>query len=101
MDPDRKSADIESEVLDLIAKEGSIDRAKISLEATLKDLDVHSLDAVQIVFAIEDKFDIDVPEDEAQYASATVRQLVDGVIRLLKAKAAKATTAGTGVHPVS
>ncbi len=82
--------EIEQTVIDIIAKEGSVAREKITLDSTLQDLDVHSLDGVQIIFAIEDKFDIVVPEDQAQHATGTVRQLIDGVIQLAAAKGASA-----------
>jgi len=82
---------IEETVIDIIAKEGSIERDKITLDATLQELDVHSLDGIQIIFEIEDKFDITVPEDEAKHATGTVRELIAGVQRLVAAKAAAAT----------
>ena len=78
--------DIEQAVIDIIAKEGSVPREKIVLDATLQDLDVHSLDGVQIIFALEDKFDITVPDDQAQHATGTVRQLIDGVTKLVADK---------------
>ena len=80
---------IEEIVIDIIAKEGSVARDKITLDATLQDLDVHSLDGVQIIFALEDKIDIVVPDDQAQHASGTVRQLIEGVTLLVAAKQAK------------
>ena len=73
-------------IYDIIVKTCSIEREKITLESTLKDLDVHSLDAVQVLFEIEDRFDISVPEREDQYAAGTVRELVEGVEHLLSAK---------------
>ena len=81
----------EQTIYDIIAKTCSIDRARITPESTLKDLDVHSLDAVQVLFEIEDRFDIAVPEREDQYSAGSVRDLVEGVDRLLALKAAKAT----------
>jgi acyl carrier protein len=77
----------------IIAKTCSIDRSKITMESTLKDLDVHSLDAVQVLFEIEDRFDITVPEREDQYSAGTVRDLIEGVDQLLAAKAAGVTPA--------
>ncbi|CAD5373688.1 Acyl carrier protein [Rubrivivax sp. A210] len=74
-------------IIDIIAKTCSIEPARISLDATLKELDVHSLDAVQVLFEIEDRFDITVPERQDQYAAGTVRDLVAGVEQLLAAKA--------------
>ena len=74
-------------IIDIIAKTCSIERDRIALDATLKDLDVHSLDAVQVLFEIEDRFDISVPEREDQYSAGTVRDLIEGVDRLLAARA--------------
>ncbi len=77
-------------IFDIIAKTCSIERDRIKLDATLKDLDVHSLDAVQVLFEIEDRFDVAVPEREDQYSAGTVRDLIEGVDQLLAAKAAAA-----------
>ncbi len=82
--------DIEQMVLDTIAEHGSVPREKITLDATLADIDVHSLDGVQIIFALEDRFGIVVPDDQAQHATGTVRQLIDGVAALVAAKEAAA-----------
>ena len=78
----------EQTIIDIIAKTCSIERERITLDSTLKDLDVHSLDAVQVLFEIEDKFDITVPERDEQYSAGTVRDLVNGIQHLLAAKAA-------------
>ena len=75
-------------IFDIIAKSCSVDRDSITLDSTLKDLDVHSLDAVQVLFEIEDKFNITVPEREDQFSAGTVRDLIDGVDKLRAAKAA-------------
>ena len=83
----------EQTIFDIIAKTCSVPRDRITLDSTLKDLDVHSLDAVQVLFEIEDKFDISVPEREDQYSAGTVRDLIEGVDRLLAAKAAAKATA--------
>ena len=73
-------------IFDIIAKTCSIERGRITLDSTLKDLDVHSLDAVQVLFEIEDHFNISVPEREDQYSAGTVRELIEGVDRLVAAK---------------
>lgn len=87
------SSSTEQAIIDIIAKTCSIERERIVLDATLKDLDVHSLDAVQVLFEIEDKFDISVPERDDQYATGTVRDLIEGVDRLLAEKATAKTAA--------
>ena len=73
-------------IFDIIAKSCSVDRDSITLDSTLKDLDVHSLDAVQVLFEIEDKFNITVPEREDQFSAGTVRDLIEGVDKLRAAK---------------
>lgn len=75
-------------IYDIIAKEGQVERDRITPDSTMQQLEVHSLDAIQIIFEIEDKFDIEVPEQDADYATGTVRQLIEGVERLVAAKAA-------------
>ena len=81
-------------IYDIIAKTCSIERDRITAQSTLKDLDVHSLDAVQVLFEVEDRFEIVVPEREDQYSAGTVGDLVDGVEILLAEKAAKAAADG-------
>ena len=83
----------EQTIFDIIAKTCSVPRDRITLDSTLKDLDVQSLDAVQVLFEIEDKFDISVPQRDDRYSAGTVRDLIEGVDRLLAAKAAAKATA--------
>jgi acyl carrier protein len=52
----------DDELFDLIAQEALIDRAKLTREATLADLGIDSVDVVTVVFAVEEKYDIEVPE---------------------------------------
>jgi len=41
--------------------------ATITMETSLmKDLEADSLDAVEIIMAIEDEYDIEIPDDEAE-----------------------------------
>jgi acyl carrier protein len=46
------SDDVQQTVFGIIAKEASIDAAKITPQSTLKDLEIPSLDAIQIIFEI-------------------------------------------------
>ena len=52
-------------VKEVIADTVNIDEADIKLEATLKDdLGIDSLDAVEISIALEDAFEISIPQEE-------------------------------------
>lgn len=88
-------ASVENDVLDIIAKQGNVDRAKLSRDAALTELEIQSLDVVEIVFAIEEKFDITVPYNandpsgaNAGIAFKTVGDVVDAVQKLVDDKTA-------------
>lgn len=50
-----------NDILDVIAAKAMVPRDKLALEAKLTDLNISSLDVVEIVFALEDKFNIELP----------------------------------------
>ncbi len=51
----------------IIEQLGLDDEDKLTLEASLmKDLEADSLDAVEIIMAIEDEFDIEVSDEDAE-----------------------------------
>ncbi len=49
------------EILDIVAQKALIDRSKLTPSAKLADLNVSSLDMVEVMFALEDKFGIELP----------------------------------------
>ena len=64
-------------VRELIADELDVDVEEVTLEANLTDdLGADSLDAVELIMAIEDEFDIEVSDEQAQKFK-TVKQIVD------------------------
>lgn len=70
-------------IFDIIAKEANIDHAKITLDSTLKDLEIQSLDAVQILFEIEDHFKVTMPDRDPNFDTESVKGLVETVEKLL------------------
>lgn len=51
----------------IIAKELNIDEAKITMESSLsEDLGADSLDAVELIMALEDEFGLSVSDEDAQ-----------------------------------
>jgi acyl carrier protein len=78
--------EIREKIYDIIAKEARIDRGTLTLETKLEDLKIESLDMVQILFGIEDAFDVYVPQDDQSFKLATLGDVVDGVKRLVAAK---------------
>lgn len=71
------------EILDVVAEEALVERAKLIPEATLESLGIASLDVISIVFALEDRFGVVLEQSEFE-GVRTVSDLVE----LITAKAA-------------
>ena len=81
---------VQDTVFGIIAKEANIDIGKVTLDSTLKDLDIQSLDAVQIIFEIEDHFKITLPDRDPNFDTESVKGLVEAVEKLMAEKPADA-----------
>lgn len=78
---------VQDTVFDIISKESGIERDRITPDATLKDLEIQSLDAVQILFEIEDHFKVTMPDRDPQFDTESVGGLVRTVEQLLAGQA--------------
>lgn len=77
----------ENDIFDIVAKQAKADRATLKRDTKLSELDLQSIDIIELIFAIEDKFDISVPYSPNDLNSAgisfeTVGDLIDAVERL-------------------
>ena len=64
-------------VKEIIVKELKVDAAKVTPEALIKeDLGADSIDAVEVIMALEDEFNISISDDAAQNIK-TVQDLVN------------------------
>ena len=70
----------------IIAKEAHIPLEKITLQSTLKDLEIDSLDVVQIIFELEDRFGITLPDKDPAIDTDSVSGLVAAVEKLVAEK---------------
>jgi acyl carrier protein len=73
--------DIATRCIDIIAKSKSIPADTISLASTFEQLNIDSLDKINISFEVEEAFNIEIP-DEALGSIKTVGDMVDGVAKL-------------------
>ena len=87
---------VQETIFSIISKEANIDLGKITLDSSLKDLEIQSLDAVQIIFEIEDQFKITLPDRDPNFDTETVKGLVEAVDKLLAEKAAGTVPAAQG-----
>ncbi len=54
-------------IREIIVAQLSVDESLVTMDTNLmKDLEADSLDAVEIIMAIEEEFDIEVPDEEAE-----------------------------------
>lgn len=83
------TASIQQQVFEIIAKQAKVDVATVTPESTLKDMGIASLEAIELIFDIEEQFDIHFPEQQgANFDSDTAQSLVDAVQQALNEKAA-------------
>lgn len=80
---------IQQQVFEIIAKQAKIEVNIIKPESTLKDLGIESLEAIEVIFDIEEHFNINFPDQQgANFDSDTAQSLVDAVQKALDDKAA-------------
>ena len=84
--------DLSTRVISVIAATQHIAMDKIAEESTFQELGIDSLDGINILFALENEFNINIPDDEAQNIR-TVHDAVEGVRKLLEG--------GDGQEPVA
>jgi len=78
--------EIRSKIFDIFAKEANLDREALTMDAKLEDLDIESLDMVQILFGIEEAFDVYVPQDDDSFKLESMGDVVEGVKNLMAQK---------------
>jgi len=67
----------------IIAAAQHVPVEKITADSTFEQLGIDSLDGINILFAVESEFNINIPDDAAQKIRS-VRDVVDGIAKLLE-----------------
>ena len=76
-------AEIESKVIEIVSEQMGVDKAEISRETSfINDLNADSLDTVELVMELEDAFDMNIPDEEAEKIQ-TVGQAIDYILQHL------------------
>jgi acyl carrier protein len=69
--------DVEARVKEIIVEQLGVDATEVTPQASfVNDLGADSLDTVELVMALEEEFDIEIPDEEAEKIQA-VGQAVD------------------------
>lgn len=76
--------EIQQKLIEIVRQEKKIPDEQLSMETPLADAGIDSLDALTILFAIEEQFHISIPDDKAR-AIKTFGDMVDVVHQLVPA----------------
>jgi acyl carrier protein len=78
--------EIEAVLKDIFKKTLNIEPERIKPGAALRDeLNLDSLDMIEVVYEIEERFDVQIPEEKVREIT-TLDQIVDGLSEALEAK---------------
>ncbi len=73
---------IEQEMIDIIVEQLSVESEKVVANASfVDDLGADSLDLVELIMAMEEGFDIEIPDEDAE-GITTVQDAIDYVKKL-------------------
>eukprot|EP00934_Nitzschia_sp_Nitz4_P005519 Nitzschia sp. Nitz4//scaffold64_size103689//82590//82931//NITZ4_004446-RA/size103689-processed-gene-0.88-mRNA-1//1//CDS//3329556160//5509//frame0 len=76
------SAEVESKIKDIVVEQLGVDAEKVVPAASfIDDLGADSLDTVELIMALEEAFDTEIPEEEATKI-ATVQDAIDFISKL-------------------
>ncbi len=85
MNQEGMDQDFAQRVIGVIAKTQHLETASIGLDSSYEELGIDSLDGVNILFALEQEFKIDIPDTIAQNMRS-VSQVVDALTRVIEGK---------------
>lgn len=74
--------EIFEKVRTIISEQLGVDAEEITLETSFEDLNADSLDIVELIMALEEEFDIEIPDEDAEKL-----QKVSAVIEYIKENA--------------
>lgn len=80
------SDELTQRVIRVMSKTQHQPEEKFKPESTFEELGIDSLDGINIVFALENEFNINIPDDGVKNIR-TVHEMVEGVRRLVEAEA--------------
>ncbi len=73
---------VEDKMIDIIVEQLSVDREKVVSGASfVDDLGADSLDLVELIMAMEEEFDVETPDEEAEKIF-TVQNAIDFVAKI-------------------
>ena len=81
------SEELAARVIAVIARMQKIPVDSVTLDKTFAELNIDSLDGINLMFEVENEFGIDIPDEDVKEIRS-VRQMVEGIEKLLALKQA-------------
>jgi acyl carrier protein len=80
--------DVAREVIEVIAKQAKVEPQQVTRETELVDLNLESLDSIELIFALEEKFNIEIPfnandPNSAGISFETAGDVIDAVVKVV------------------
>jgi acyl carrier protein len=94
---DDLETDLIGRITGVIARTQHLPPESVTIDSTFEELKIDSLDGINILFALESEFDVDIPDDAARQIRS-VREMAEGIAKLVAAKAV-ATAKDPESHP--
>ena len=69
-------------VLNVIASTQRISPEKVTIDSSFQELGIDSMDGINILFALENEFDITIPDEQAKQIKS-IREMVEGIDKLV------------------
>ena len=76
------SDQLTQQVLSVIAATQRISPEKVTIDRSFQELGIDSMDGINILFALENEFDITIPDEQAKQIHS-IREMVQGIEKLV------------------
>jgi acyl carrier protein len=87
---ENSSLPLEDRVIRVVAQTQRLPVDSINIESTFEQLKIDSLDGINIIFALENEFGVEIP-DTGVNSMKSVREIVNGVGKLVNEKSRTAS----------
>jgi acyl carrier protein len=77
------SQELIQRVISVIATTQKLPPERVTIDSTFEELGIDSLDGVNILFALENEFNINIPDDKVE-SVRSVRQMVESLAQVVE-----------------
>ena len=79
---------VKERVIEVIARSQNMSPEQLSVDATFEEMGLNSLDALSLIFDLEEEFNVAIPNEEAM-TIRSVRQAIESLQKMVSAQASE------------